>query len=524
MVFTGGSIPAGADIKSATVDFTAVGAWISVGTAFYGDTSNSISFSSGTKLSTLPLTTQKNSYSDNVNWLANSTQSYDVTSAVKELYQNSSTPKNAFVLIAKGTGGAYGRKEIYGSPTTGKSPRLRVVYSSGTGTATATPLATASPVVTASPTVRPSSTPRTTVPPTIDSPTPTATVMPTMSMTPTPTPVSTTSTGAAIYGVVSADLLGTCSAAVHDRYITTGPDGKVYRTWHAATVPVDANNPNGAKCTFAHEHGDNPATSNIFRGAVPFDYIPAQISMDEPHAGFKCFVHNKGTRNDEGGIALHDSYFCFHMGTGGAARFTTRFHSLDFHVVTANGQRMDVAGMADTGNVGTICSNPREGRTVMGFGCKLDSAYEIWENKLNIVNKGNSVAMAITSTAVFDPITVMNPTDLTKAIPVWDPQADSQIFKFNDSREGYRGCERESYTGPLMWFNANGAQVYYTDVYGNVVNNGPIKQYISNINTERAGTLTQFGGLIMAYKGGTDPQTQFKYRNSSCVSGIGVKN
>jgi hypothetical protein len=160
----------------------------------------------------------------------------------------------------------------------------------------------------------------------------------------------------------------------------------------------------------------------------------------------------------------------------------------------------------------------------MGFGCKLDSAYEIWENKLNIVNKGNSVAMAITSTAVFDPITVMNPTDLTKAIPVWDPQADSQIFKFNDSREGYRGCERESYTGPLMWFNANGAQVYYTDVYGNVVNNGPIKQYISNINTERAGTLTQFGGLIMAYKGGTDPQTQFKYRNSSCVSGIGVKN
>jgi hypothetical protein len=98
----------------------------------------------------------------------------------------------------------------------------------------------------------------------------------------------------------------------------------------------------------------------------------------------------------------------------------------------------------------------------MGFGCKLDSAYEIWENKLNIVNKGNSVAMAITSTAVFDPITVMNPTDLTKAIPVWDPQADSQIFKFNDSREGYRGCERESYTGPLMWFNANGAQVYYT--------------------------------------------------------------
>jgi hypothetical protein len=212
------------------------------------------------------------------------------------------------------------------------------------------------------------------------------------------------------------------------------------------------------------------------------------------------------------------------MGTGGAARFTTRFHSLDFHIVTSNGGRMDISGMADTGNVGTICSSPRQGRTVMGLGCKVDSAYEIWENTLRISNKGNTVANATTSTAVFDSITVMDPADLTKAINTWDPLAYSQIFKFNDSRTGARGCDREAYSGPVMWYNSGGSQTYYTDVYGAVVSNGPIKQYISTISTKNAGAVTQYGGLIMAYKGGSDPQVQFKLRRSACAPGLGVKN
>jgi hypothetical protein len=75
-----------------------------------------------------------------------------------------------------------------------------------------------------------------------------------------------------------------------------------------------------------------------------------------------------------------------------------------------------------------------------------------------------------------------------------------------------------------MWYNKGGSQTYYTDVYGNVVDGGLVKQTISTSNTLDAGILTQYGGLIMAYKGGTDAQVQFKYHKSACAPGLGVKN
>jgi hypothetical protein len=60
---------------------------------------------------------------------------------------------------------------------------------------------------------------------------------------------------------ISAASLGTCTEAVHDRYVLMGPDGRMYRTWHAQVVPIDAANPSGPTCRFGHEHGDQPATS-----------------------------------------------------------------------------------------------------------------------------------------------------------------------------------------------------------------------------------------------------------------------
>ncbi len=522
--FTGGQIPAGAQIKSATLEMTAVGAWISVSTSISGDTSGKGNFSTSSKPSDRSLTSSTKNYSDDEKWEADSVYSYDVTGPVQEAV-NAKGSQN-IGLIIKGTGGQWGRKEIYGNPSTGKSPKLVIVF---TTSSTTTPTASSTPVVTPSPTptVRATATATATASP-ITTPTTAPSGTPVMTMTgmPSSVPQSGGSGGgtSAIYGAVSADLLGTCSSTVHDRYVVRGPDGMLYRTWHPQTVPVDANNPNGAKCTFAHEHGANPATSNIYRGPVPFDYVPRIAGMDEPHGGFKCFVQNRGMTNDEGGSALHDSYFCFHMGTGGAGRFTTRFHSFDFHILTSGGARMDLVGLADVGNVGTICNSPREERTVMGLGCKVDSAYEIWQSTFNVSNQGNSVATAIAISAVFDPITVMDPSDLTKAIPTWDPITDTQIFKFNDDHSGYRGCDRESYVGPMQWSNRTGSATYYTDVYGNVVNGGPIKQTISLSDTKDAGALTQFGSLIMTYKGGNDPQSQFKYHQAFCEPGLGLKN
>lgn len=420
--FSGGVIPAQAQVKSANLQVTAVGAWIPVSVAVYGDRSGKGDFSSSAKPGDRTLTASDQSYSDNVNWAANQTYTYDVTAPVIEEVGASGATNIA--LVIKGTGTQWGRKYIYG-----KSAVLNVVYTSLVGGgATIAPIPpTAVPTAAPVPTVRPTIVP-TNVPPTRA---PTAVPTLTPSVVPTTAPTAAVPvTSSNIYGAVSADLLGTCPAAVHDRYVTTGPDGKLYRTWHPQTVPLDANNPSGPTCTFAHEHGDDPATAKIYAGPVPFDYIAAQAGMDEPHSGFKCFVHNAGTVNDEGTVDLVNSYYCFHMGTGGAARFSTRFHSLDFHSQTASGSVMNVQGLSDVGNVGTICDNPRQSRTVMGLGCLVDSPYEIWSADLAINNQGNTVANAVISTAVFDPITVMNPANITQLIYAWDPLAMSQVFKF----------------------------------------------------------------------------------------------
>lgn len=314
-----------------------------------------------------------------------------------------------------------------------------------------------------------------------------------------------------IIGSVNPEILGDCSTAVHDRYVTKGPDGNTYRTWHPVTVPVDANNSNGTKCSFAHEHGEDPSHSNIYQGAVPFNYVANQIGMDEPHQGFKCFVANAGQRNDEGRSNLHNSYFCMHMGTGGPARFTEQFHSLEGHVKTNDGRSMDVQVMADTGGVGSICDTPRQGKTVLTLGCTVGSAYEIWENKARITNGNNTIGTFIASTAVFDPITVMDRSDKSKKISVADSIANS-IFQFNTGRNGYHGCDREAYHGPMYWTNSSGTTTYMTDAYGKVSANGTLKQQISNSNTGGSYVVTN------------DGQSQFKLRKNECAPSLGLLN
>ena len=92
---------------------------------------------------------------------------------------------------------------------------------------------------------------------------------------PTATLPAATATSAPAGGIydsapIAAEILGTCSAQVHDRYVVRGPDGVLYRTWHPQVVDNGA----GGTCTFAHEHGVDPATSQL-QGVEPiaFDYV-----------------------------------------------------------------------------------------------------------------------------------------------------------------------------------------------------------------------------------------------------------
>lgn len=66
----------------------------------------------------------------------------------------------------------------------------------------------------------------------------------------------------------------TCSAAFHRTFSVIGPDGKLYPTWHPPTAVDPAT---GQTCSFGHEHGDDPASSDIFTWVTDFlDAAPAK--------------------------------------------------------------------------------------------------------------------------------------------------------------------------------------------------------------------------------------------------------
>lgn len=500
------AIPKGATITSARVEvYNTSEQWISMQMEIAAEnTGNSSPFSSTDLPSQRSMTSKKVNHSSNVKWNTNSWyQLDDIAALIQEVVNRSDwNSGNNLSIILKGAGGQYARKFVKSfDGSSNNAPKLVVAYTLGSNQSTVTSISTATSTVT------PTSTP---VPTKI--PTATPTKIPVITLTESPTPMQSTPTPTSTqtsleYGTWVPNGTGiTCTKAQHDAYYVIGPDGKKYSTYHPVKDPVSG-------CNFGHDHGDDPKTSIVDSSLPPFGYAAEAAGMFEPHAGFKVFVANAGLRNDEGRTNLHNSRIVFHMGTGGAKRFTTQFHSMEYKVVTNDGRKMFVQGLADIGQVGTICENPRQQRTVMAFGCRLDSSYEIWENKLQIKRNGQVIASAITSTAVFDAITVMDPADKTRLIYTWSDEAKQKIFKFGDDRSYYRGCQREAYHGPTNWYNtgAGSTTLYYTDAYGNVVPNGQLKQEISQHG------YTNFVAT-------NDGLSQFKYRKSHCQAGIGLSN
>src|SRR5262245_40496979 len=165
-------------------------------------------------------------------------------------------------------------------------------------------------------------------------PLPTAT--PTQTSTATPT---RTSTAVPPSGATAGQP---CPQALHDSWVTTGPDGKTYPTWHPAVDPTYG-------CFYGHEHGTDPRTSAANSSMPAFGYIGGLAGFSEPHAGFKVFIWYAGEPSDMGPVAS-DMRAVFHMGTGGVARYTERFHSLQFDMIArdGSGREAHIAGMADT--------------------------------------------------------------------------------------------------------------------------------------------------------------------------------
>jgi hypothetical protein len=321
-----------------------------------------------------------------------------------------------------------------------------------------------------------------------------------------------------IWGAVDPVVLGTCSATVHDRYVVEGGDGFRYRTWHPLVDP--------SGCSFAHEHGDNPGaqTDGVIRSLpVRFGYAARRMqSVEEPnghveaHEGYKIFIVNRRAVNDEGRESLIDSRIVAHMGTSAPKRFTLQHHSVDVDVIDSVGKFVSVRVMGDTGPSVTAPSEdagcvqrPQGGsKAVMTLtpNCK-QFPYEIWAFRVDL-----GIAQVNVQTSAFDPITVRDPASPLSLIYIWNELVDGIVPFPSNPREQFRGCDRESYTGPVYWYNPNGPTVITTDAMGHP-STGPlsIQQQISQHNT-------------IEFRATQDGLSQFKQRRNHCGPSLGVKN
>ncbi len=214
-----------------------------------------------------------------------------------------------------------------------------------------TPPTTApTPPTTTSPTTSPS-TPATTAP----SPTSTPT------STPTPGPVGgpknvdgspkapkpgtvappTGAVTAMAYGIWEPSEHDSCSKAIHDKYWVYGPDGKVYPTWHPPKDPATG-------CTFGHEHGRDPAGSDLSDIPFPFGYANEQAMLSgtvhrhEDHVGHKIEWYNNGGYYNNGSSSQNHDVICdvaykMHQGSHSADAFTNNAHEVFNYARCENG-------------------------------------------------------------------------------------------------------------------------------------------------------------------------------------------
>ena len=124
---------------------------------------------------------------------------------------------------------------------------------------------------------------------------------------------------AAAYGIWQPTRHDSCSKEVHDRYWVYGPDGKVYPTYHPPVDPVTG-------CSFGHEHGRDPAGSNLADIPFPFGYVNQQATTaglaprHEDHVGHKIEWYNDGGyygpgRPDTAHDQVCDVAYKLHMGS-----------------------------------------------------------------------------------------------------------------------------------------------------------------------------------------------------------------
>jgi hypothetical protein len=150
----------------------------------------------------------------------------------------------------------------------------------------------------------------------------------------------------------------TCTREQHDAYAVIGPDGKAYPTWHPPTGP--------GGCSFGHEHGRDPAGSDLSAdlGGLPFGYASEMLAVadpanprDEDHVGHKVEWENDLELVLSGGGASSATTVCdvllkLHQGTHSKDAFTNNLHELVYHLRCEEGTELHVTLLVVIGRPG----------------------------------------------------------------------------------------------------------------------------------------------------------------------------
>jgi len=192
----------------------------------------------------------------------------------------------------------------------------------------------------------------------------------------------------------------TCSAELHRSFSVVGPDGKLYPTWHPPTVVDPAT---GQTCTFGHEHGDDPASSDIYtwvtdhldasrsRGrGIPFGYVSealdawsastGAVTRHEDNVGHKIIVADdvrmvtaspRGyVRDGAGQIVTCDVLMKVHQGTHSGDALINNAHELLYAARCSDGTEVISSTMTRFGDANAF-NRSCDGQAVTTAGSNL---------------------------------------------------------------------------------------------------------------------------------------------------------
>ncbi|MEM9563057.1 MAG: hypothetical protein AAGA93_10585 [Actinomycetota bacterium] len=170
---------------------------------------------------------------------------------------------------------------------------------------------------------------------------------------------------ASAYGAWEPGRHDTCSKEIHDHYWVYGPDGKVYPTHHQPVDPATG-------CHFGHEHGRDPAGSDLEDIPFPFGYVNEQLvtagasPRPESHVGHKVEWYNDGGYYEDGSSVDRHDQICdvaykVHHDSHSAAAFDNHEHEVFVHARCGNGAELIYRALHPFGRRGEFAMHCDQG-------------------------------------------------------------------------------------------------------------------------------------------------------------------